>query len=278
MGVSTGRAWQRRRLRDRMGKMERVCERVAAGGTLTEACRDPMLPNVGQVIHWCSTEPALAQMLARAQEVCPDARRACHRYSEEIVEELLARVAAGRGLAEVCAEGDMPATATAYRWLAERPEFEARYGRAKEIQAERLFDLAWRIACDTQPGEAEVARLQINTLKWRVAQLAPRRYGRLKPQEPPDVEGAGAGGKIKRTIIEMRRWAVAPDRQMMETTRVVRGLSRVEMWRVQRAVEAGRFTTGPDGALVDVAWREFDCGPPPEDLVEMDRKQPRLEG
>ena len=276
MSVSKGRAWQRRRLAQRMAVMERVCERIAAGESLAEVCRDPMVRPRSTIMYWCQVEPALHQMLARAREICPEARRVYHPYSEAIVEALLAGVAAGRGLAEVCVEGDMPVVSSVYRWLDERPEFAARYARAKELQAERLFDLAWRVACETEadPDAVALARLQINTLKWRVAQLAPRRYGRWKPQEAPGAaDGAGLGetGK-RRQIIEIRRFAVTPANRTVETTDLVRGLTRAECWRLGEAVKAGRFTETPDGTLTEVAWRDFDCGEPPAWLVEQDRR------
>ena len=37
---------------------------------------------------------------------------------------------------------------TVTRWLNERPEYAQAYRLAREAQADRLFDLAWRIACE----------------------------------------------------------------------------------------------------------------------------------
>ena len=279
MGVSAQKAWRRKRLNRRMAVIEKLCERVAAGESVADVCRDPMFPPRATMMYWCGAEPALGQMLTQARETCPEAMRAYHAYSDEIAEEVLARVRAGRGLAEVCAEGDMPAVGSVYRWLDERPAFAARYARAKEAQAERLFDLAWRLACEAEadPDAVRVARLQISTLKWRVAQLAPRRYARWKMQDPPAAAGEGDGGKPKRLIVEVRNWASGPGNRVLETTRLERGLTRVESWRLARAVGAGRFTESPEGQLAEVAWRDFDCGPPPADLVEMDRKAGVLE-
>ena len=92
--------------------------------------------------------------------------------------------------------------------------------------------------------------------------------------EDDEDEAADDGGR-RRLIVEVRHWAVAPGKRVMETTELVRGLTGAESWRLRRAVEAGRFTEAPDGSLAEVAWRDFECGSPPAWLVEQDRKMGR---
>lgn len=54
-----------------------------------------MIPLRSTVMSWCEREPALRAILARAVEAFPEAIRVYHRYSGEIAEEFLERVAAG---------------------------------------------------------------------------------------------------------------------------------------------------------------------------------------
>jgi len=158
---------------------------------------------------------------------------------------VLARIEDGRGLREVCAERDMPVHSTVLRWIKEQPEFEAAYRRAREAQADRLFDLAWRIACEATEDEVATARLKIQTLKWRVGRLAPRVYGPLKAQDPPRMDGdadGGGKGEATVTVFEVRSWAVTPDNQVVETTWAVRGMNSAERRALYDGVRDGRVS------------------------------------
>lgn len=70
----------------------------------------------------------------------------------------------------------MPAASTVFRWLAEDPVFARRYALARQAQADALFEEILEIA-DSDDGDVPRARLKIDTRKWLVARLAPRRYG-----------------------------------------------------------------------------------------------------
>jgi hypothetical protein len=80
-------------------------------------------------------------------------------------------------LVEVCSEPDMPTHTTIYRWLRSRPEFAQAYAEARELQSDLLFDLAWSLARGAREENVAAARLMIQTIKWRCARLAPKRYG-----------------------------------------------------------------------------------------------------
>lgn len=171
-----GRAFARR-----LALVQAVCERLEAGESLSSICRDPLMPQRYQLDRWRAAEPLFAEMVedARAQAEAAGlwTRKANHPWSEELAGEILARIAAGRSLVEVCAEADMPHHTTVTRWLQERPAFLARYLEARQAQADALFDLAWKIARDATEEDVRVARLKIDTIKWRAAKLAPKRYG-----------------------------------------------------------------------------------------------------
>lgn len=84
----------------------------------------------------------------------------------------------------------MPDKSTVLRWLRKEQAFRTQYAQAREIQAdeflEQLTEIAEDDSNDTQPGAfgqvgnaAAVARakLQIDTLKWRMSKQAPKVYG-----------------------------------------------------------------------------------------------------
>ena len=90
------------------------------------------------------------------------------------------------------------------------------------------------------------ARLKIQTLKWRVGKLAPRKYGPLKAQAP---EGEPAAGGREPVRFEARRFAKTPDNRVVETTRAVRGMTTEEIQALRAAIAAGEVTPEDVAAL-----------------------------
>jgi hypothetical protein len=183
----------------RLQAVRRVCARVAAGATVSEACRHPMLPYPQQIAHWAAEEPVFRALLAEARKAGGMAHLARPGregdFPEDVIDEFLERIAAGRGLVEVCSQPDMPTTTTIYRWLNTKADFAERYERARRVQADVLFDLAWTIARQATEDNVRVCKLLVETIKWRTAQLAPSRYGTSRQahafEPPPQIELVG---------------------------------------------------------------------------------------
>jgi hypothetical protein len=126
-------------------------------------------------------------------------------YSPELAAAICERMSEGKSLRAVCRSDDMPAASTVHRWLTERPEFQEQYGSACEARTEALFEECLEIADDSEKdvrveeGEDgprmvvdwEVinrAKLRVDTRKWMVGKLAPKKYGeRLQVEDtrPP---------------------------------------------------------------------------------------------
>jgi hypothetical protein len=117
-------------------------------------------------------------------------------YSAEIADTICDRLAGGESLRAICADAGMPDRATVSRWLARYEEFRGLYGCAREWQAGCLVDKILEIARDSSGDYVEkhlpdgkvvlvvnheniaLAGLRINALKWIVARMAPRKYGK----------------------------------------------------------------------------------------------------
>jgi len=109
-------------------------------------------------------------------------------YSEELAEEICGRIAKGESVKQICADkesGWLPGESTVYRWLNENEAFRERYALAREAQADGEFDQARDIAMNATAENVQVARLQVDTIKWRAGKLAPKKYG-----DSVKVEGA----------------------------------------------------------------------------------------
>lgn len=241
---------------EKLAAVEAVCRRIETGLSLAEACRRPDAPAWSTMQWWLGRYRELRALVDAAQAEAAEAygaRRAHHRWSPKVAAEVLRRMEDGRGLDEVCAERDMPAYSTVMRWIKTRPDYFDAYMLARETQADRLFDLAWGIALEATEATTKTARLKIQTLKWRCAKLAPRRYGTIRAQPPADQAddaGDAAGASTERVVqFEPRHFAVTPDNQVVETTRAVRGMSPQAGSAFRQAIREGRITLTQLAAL-----------------------------
>lgn len=128
------------------------------------------------------------------------------KYSEEITDLLCERIATtSDGLKKICDSDDkFPGFRTVFTWLGnpEYKDFQHKYARAREAQAELLADEIIQIADTPQEGVKirETAngtetvtgdmidhrRLQVDARKWKASKLYPKKYG-----ERVEVENTG---------------------------------------------------------------------------------------
>lgn len=124
-------------------------------------------------------------------------------FTQEIADTICERIADGESLRSICNGEDMPNKATVFRWLASNDTFRDQYARARETQADALFDEILSIADTPQIGEKrkvkedggveistgdmiEHRRLQVDARKWMAGKLRPKKYG-----DKLDVEHSG---------------------------------------------------------------------------------------
>ncbi len=109
-------------------------------------------------------------------------------YSNELADQICLRIAAGDSVRKICSQSDMPNEETIYRWALNREEFSKKYRIAREIQQERHLDELLEIADQPMPltahgsidsGAVQHARLRIDTRKWVMSRLAPKKYGNV---------------------------------------------------------------------------------------------------
>lgn len=115
-------------------------------------------------------------------------------YTDDMALIICERLSNGESLKGICEEDGMPDKATVFRWLAAREQFRDMYARAREIQADALFDDILTIADDgrndwmeknfgeetrwVENGEAlRRSQLRIDARKWMAGKLRPKKYG-----------------------------------------------------------------------------------------------------
>lgn len=115
-------------------------------------------------------------------------------YTPEIASEICGRLIEGESLRAICRDDGMPHAATVCRWLGEHEAFREQYARAREAQADILFDEILHIADTPQDGVKtkvlpdgtvesqhgdmiDHRRLQVDSRKWMLGKMQPRKYG-----------------------------------------------------------------------------------------------------
>lgn len=147
-------------------------------------------------------------------------------FSEEIADKICERIANGESLKSICDDADMPCKATVFNWLGSDAVFLDKYARAREAQADALFDDILTIADDgrndwmerkddeggnagwRENGEAiRRSQLRIDARKWMAGKLRPKKYG---DKISAELTGADGGPiEMKSVTPERRKAAVA---------------------------------------------------------------------
>jgi hypothetical protein len=136
--------------------------------------------------------------MPRTRKTTPTQRRPPGRpsiYSDELASKICGYVAEGYSLRQIGDLPQMPHQRTMKRWLAEKPTFQERYAQAKEEMAEHFAEEILEIADDGSNDwiEREVesgkiikvvdhehiarSRLRVDTRKWLMSKLLPKKYG-----------------------------------------------------------------------------------------------------
>ena len=117
-------------------------------------------------------------------------------YSDEKAAEICSRIADGQSVREIARSDDMPAMSTIFLWLSKHKQFTEQYAQACEARAhylaEELLDVSddgtndWmeRKNSDGENigwsvnGEAiQRSKLRVDTRKWLLSKLQPKKYG-----------------------------------------------------------------------------------------------------
>lgn len=108
-------------------------------------------------------------------------------YTPELAAAICERLAAGESLRAICEPDDMPAHSTVLRWVNVDKEFADHYARARDVGLDVMADELLDIADEppgtvfpsggTDNGAVAHQKLRVDTRKWYLSKLAPKRYG-----------------------------------------------------------------------------------------------------
>lgn len=133
-------------------------------------------------------------------------------YTQEMGDAICQRMCDGESLRQICKDESMPYMSVVMRWARDIPEFQEHYARAREdLQAhwaEQILEIAdsplMGIKTETKGEEVktitgdmiEHRRLQIDTRKWLLSKLAPKKYGEKVDLTHANPDGTNMTGPI----------------------------------------------------------------------------------
>jgi len=102
-------------------------------------------------------------------------------FTEEIAAEICRRVALGESVRSICRESEFPSQWTVIAWLGQEKysDFAKNYARAREVQADSTYEEIQEVEVEVRAGiiDAQVARVLIDSKKWRAGRMKPKIYG-----------------------------------------------------------------------------------------------------
>lgn len=126
-------------------------------------------------------------------------------FSRELADTICERLSLGESLRSICRDEEMPSQSMVFRWLSSDQAFREQYAHAREVQADSWADDIVEIADDStgdtikdpETGNerfnseyAARSRLRVDTRKWLMARMAPKKYGDKITQEVTGADGA----------------------------------------------------------------------------------------
>ena len=118
-------------------------------------------------------------------------------FSPELFDVICERIADGESLRAICSGDDMPNKSSVFRWIDRDDKARDQYTRAREAQADTLFDDCLDISDNGNEDDPQRARLRIDTRKWMAGKLRPKKYG-----ERQQVDHTSSDNSMTPTVIE----------------------------------------------------------------------------
>jgi hypothetical protein len=134
-------------------------------------------------------------------------------YDKETAHAICVRLARGETLRAICRDEEFPPESTVRTWVLEDWDgFAAQYATARQLGLDTMADQLLEIADDGRndytadrqgnlvPNQEHInrSRLRVDTRKWYLSKLAPKRYG-----EKVDLNVGGQEGSPLTTVV---RW------------------------------------------------------------------------
>lgn len=210
-------------------------------------------------------------------------------FTEEIFTAICERMAEGEGLREICRDPEMPSRSTVLKWVETDTGRQAKYQKAREAlmdwYSEEIRMIAWDDSKDTIKRQDKPdlcnhewiarSRLKVDTLKFLMAKLHPKRYGDRLPEAVEDRnikvswQHEAALDELDGTINRIELVGVRPEREIIapikdDAGNIINANDTSALRR--RIVELEERLGIREGAPQPPKLLEYDPGPLPKHL------------
>ena len=127
-------------------------------------------------------------------------------YNDAVAAEICSRIAGNEKVSDICLDDHMPAPSTVYLWLSKHKDFSEQYAQAQADRthgmAEEILDISddgqndWMekhhgddVAWVTNGEALQRSRLRVDTRKWLMSKMLPKKYGDKVTQEHSGPDG-----------------------------------------------------------------------------------------
>ena|SRR5579859_6614637 len=156
-------------------------------------------------------------------------------FDEGMLDRVCKGLICGGSIVKVCKPKTMPSYNAVYLAMAKDEAFANSISRARAAQQDFAMDSTVALAMKATPETVRVVELQIRTMQWQAARLAPRRYGDKLSQEITGKDGTplmpghdvtdddrmkALALLIKRTEAKAK-WALPSDLDLSDATRTL---------------------------------------------------------
>lgn len=150
---------------------------------------------------------------ASAKKAAPRGRPT--KYTEEVAAEICSRLSNGETLRGICRDDHLPDEVTVRQWASQDYKgFYAQYARSRDIgldaMADELMEISdngtndWMERNGAEGNEGyqlngehvQRSRLRVDTRKWYLSKLAPKRYG-----DRQQLEHTSPDGSMTKTVV-----------------------------------------------------------------------------
>src|SRR5579863_7855 len=99
------------------------------------------------------------------------------KYTEALADQICLRIAEGESLRKVCLAIKVD-RCNVLDWLEAKPDFAAKYARARARQADHYFDELIELSKQAHDlRDAPAIKVRVDTVKWVLSKLTPKKYG-----------------------------------------------------------------------------------------------------
>lgn len=164
------------------------------------------------------TKPTADKLPAKKDSACAQIERRGTNtrvgFSEDVFADTLERIACGEAVSKICGEPGYPSRKTFYSWVLRNDDLRERYEVALVARHYALADETLEIADQpvgsldsgaTDTGAVQKQRLQVDTRKWLLSKMVPKKYGDKLQQE---VTGAN-GGPVAMAVLDTEAYKKA---------------------------------------------------------------------